>query len=245
MARNAVESRRDRIDLAHDAGFGAFSLGSVLSGTLVAYGAFAVLAAIAGGLLTAFGIDSANDLSGDFRDVGIGTGIVAAAVLFVSYLWGGYVAGRMARRAGVVNGLMVFVLGLLLAVGIGGAIGAQAGTDAITDNLRSIGVPTSGDEWIGLGTVAGLGAIAAMLLGSMLGGMSGERWHGKLLTRAMDPAVGPEVDVREPVAVAAAGGEHFDGDRWNTDDTSSTTSSKPTSTSTSTTLDEDLQRARR
>ena len=31
-----------------------------------------------------------------------------------------------------------------------------------------------------------------MVLGSILGGMSGERWHSKLLVRALDPAIGPE-----------------------------------------------------
>ena len=197
MARNVVETRRDRIALAHEAGFGSMSFGSALSGVLVAYGAFAVFAAIAGGVLTAIGVNESSDISADWRDVGVGTGVVAAAVLFVSYLWGGYVAGRMARRAGAFNGLLVFLLGLLIAAGVGAAVGMQANTDAIVDELRSIGVPTSGAEWTAIGTIAGIGALAAMLFGSMLGGAMGERWHGKLLTRAMDPTIGPEVDLRD------------------------------------------------
>jgi hypothetical protein len=47
-------------------------------------------------------------------------------------------------------------------------------------NLRSIGVPTSGDEWAEIGTIVGLGSLLAMLAGSVLGGILGERWHGKL-----------------------------------------------------------------
>jgi hypothetical protein len=41
-------------------------------------------------------------------------------------------------------------------------------------------------------TVAGLVSLAAMIVGSLLGGSRGERWHARLLTRALDPRVGAE-----------------------------------------------------
>lgn len=186
-----VENRKDRIELAHEAGFSKLSLGSVLAGVLVAYGAFAILAAIAGGVLNAFGVETETLSDNDWRQFGIATGIAAAVSLLLSYLFGGYVAGRMARRAGALNGLLVFVLSILLAAGVGAAIGSQADGDAITSNFRSIGVPTSGDEYMAIGTWAGIGSVLAMLLGSVLGGVFGERWHGKLLTRALDPSFGP------------------------------------------------------
>jgi hypothetical protein len=35
-----------------------------------------------------------------------------------------------------------------------------------------------------------------MVLGALTGGIQGERWHGKLLARAVDPAFGPEAEER-------------------------------------------------
>ncbi|MDP9209899.1 MAG: hypothetical protein M3O65_15710, partial [Actinomycetota bacterium] len=55
----------------------------------------------------------------------------------------------------------------------------RAGPTAL-GNLRSIGIPTSGEEWAEIGTIVGLGSLLAMLAGSVLGGILGERWHGKL-----------------------------------------------------------------
>jgi hypothetical protein len=196
MRVRTIENRRDRMELASEAGYPKVSLVSVLAGVLVAYGAFAIVAAITGAVLNALGIDTRGLSDNDWRQLGIGTGIAAALTLFLSYLFGGYVAGRMARRAGAMNGLLVFVVSILLAIGVGAAIGSQADGEAIMSNLRSIGVPTSGAEYSAIGTIAGLGALAAMLLGSLLGGIAGERWHGKLLTRAMDPSVGPDHDQR-------------------------------------------------
>src|SRR5437764_11903217 len=104
--KNVVESPRDRVALAEDAGMGRISGVSVLAGTLVAYGAFLVVLAIAGGIAAALGMNT--DLgSRDFRTLGFGGGIAVAVVLLVSYLFGGYVAGRMARRAGAMNGFLV------------------------------------------------------------------------------------------------------------------------------------------
>ena len=48
--------------------------------------------------------------------MGKGSAVTVTVVAFVAYLFGGYVAGRMARRAGLVNGLAVFVLAVLLVV---------------------------------------------------------------------------------------------------------------------------------
>lgn len=200
MARDVVvETRSDRAALAADAGFGRISLGSVLAGTLVAYGAFAVLLAVAAALVKAVGVDT-NLSTGQWRQLGIGGGIVVAVVLFASYLYGGYVAGRMARRSGAMNGLLVFFLGVVLAVGVAALARLFNAGDTVVHNLRNVGVPTTKSEWADIGTVAGVGSLAAMLIGSMVGGVMGERWHGKLLARAWDPEVGEGV----PVAPASA-----------------------------------------
>lgn len=246
--------------LAHDAGLGTLSVTSILAGMLCAFGCFAVLATLTGGVMRAIGVDSATDISGDWRDLGLITAIALGVVLFASYLFGGYVAGRMARRAGAMNGLLVFILGVLVAAGVGAAIGTQTDAETLLASLRGVGVPTSGDEWAALGTIAGMTLLLCMLLGAVAGGSLGERWHGKLLARAADPQVaGGEVDLRDgrtldderseqrERALVASGkrtdGAHFeaadgDEDSWDGNNRSRRI------TDTSTTLDDDLDQHR-
>ena len=195
MARDAVvETRRDRAELAADAGWGRISFLSVLSGTLVAFGAFAVLAALTAAVLAALNVDT--DLStNEWRQAGFAAAAVMAAIQFVAYFFGGYVAGRMARRSGAMNGVMVFFVGLLIALGVAAAVNGFADADAVSRDLRGVGVPTTWDEWRDVGAVAGIASLLAMLLGSLAGGIKGERWHGKLLARAWDPEVGDGVPV--------------------------------------------------
>ncbi len=194
---NRVESSRDRRAFASAASMGQVSLTSVLAGTLVAYAAFAILLAIVAAILAAVGVDTTGLTSNDWRQAGVVGGIVAALVLLLAYFFGGYVAGRMARRAGALNGGLVFVLAVLIAIVVGALVGTQTNTEALADNLRTLGVPTSGSEYGDIGTVAGIAAIVAMLLGAVLGGKAGERWHGKLATRALAPAATEPARPRE------------------------------------------------
>jgi hypothetical protein len=197
MRGNDVETRRDRTSLAQDAGMRKVSWLSVLAGTLVAYGCFAVLVAIAAAIGKGTGFDT--DLSGgEWRDLGIAGGAAIACLQLVSYFFGGYVAGRMSRRSGALNGFLVFVLGVVLAVGVAGIVTMFTDSGEVTRNLRNIGIPTSSDEWQQIGTFAGIGSLAAMWLGSMLGGSAGERWHGRLMRRAMDPTVGTGIPMTGP-----------------------------------------------
>ena len=179
------ETNKDRAKLAREAGIGKLSLLAILAGAVTAFGTFAILLAIISAIAGAIG---ANTDFGtlDWRSVGIGAGITIALVLLVAYLFGGYVAGRMARRAGWLNGLAVFVLAVLVPAILAAILSSQAdqvdpnvGPTAL-GNLRSIGIPTSGEEWAEIGTIVGLGSLLAMLAGSVLGGILGERWHGKL-----------------------------------------------------------------
>lgn len=189
-ARTMRETGRERRELANDAGFGGFSVTSVLAGVLVAYGAFAILAGLAAAALDALG--DKTDLTTDWERLGTTGGLVVAGLLFLAYLFGGYVAGRMARRSGSTNGFLVFVLSLVIAVGVAGVVNVFTDGADILRNLRSVGIPTSASEWSDVGTVAGIGSLLAMLVGSVMGGAWGERWHTKLLARAIDPAYGVE-----------------------------------------------------
>jgi hypothetical protein len=190
-ASNPIETGRDRAALTREAGIGKLSLISVLAGVLVAYGAFAVLAALAGAAAAVIGFDT--DLSANnWAELGIGSAIAAAVVLLLAYLFGGYVAGRMARRAGLLHGVGVFVLALVLVALIAVIAATQTDTSVIRGNLRSLGIPTTGAEWGEVGTLAGIGSLVAMLVGAVLGGLLGERWHTKLSRRAASPNYGSD-----------------------------------------------------
>jgi hypothetical protein len=220
-AADPIETGRDRAALTRQAGIGKLSLISVLAGVLVAYGAFAVLAALAGAAAAALGLNT--DLSANnWAELGVGSAIVAAVVLLLAYLFGGYVAGRMARRAGLLHGIAVFILALVIVALIAAIAATQTDTSPIRDNLRSLGIPTTGAEWGDVGTLAGIGSLAAMLVGALLGGLLGERWHTKLTRRAASPKYGPERDVptaddRGATAPAREDDDHDSAERGRSD----------------------------
>ncbi len=203
LRQRTVEGRRDRMAFAREAGLGRASLPSAVAGTMVAYGTFAVLVALVGGIAARVASSGHSDLSpNDWQNLGTGAGIAVAVLLALSYLFGGYVAGRMARRGGVVNGLLVFFLGVVVAAGVAAIVGTQTDSGTIVRNLRNVGVPTSGKEWSQIGTVAGVAALVAMLVGAATGGILGERWHNKLAARAADPGIGPAAEERRREAQA-------------------------------------------
>jgi hypothetical protein len=173
------ESPRDRKRLARQAGLGRLSFISALAGVLVAYGAFALLAALVGAVAVAIGLDT-ELASNDWTTFGMGSAVTVTVVAFVAYLFGGYVAGRMARRAGLVNGLAVFALAVVLVVVVGAIAASQTDTEAVQANLRSLGLPITATEWARIGTVAGIGTLVGMLVGAGIGGVVGERWHSEL-----------------------------------------------------------------
>lgn len=201
LRTRTVETARDRVGLAHDAGLPRISFMSVLAGAFVAYGAFALLASIFGGIASASGGDFEVP-RGSWQTAGIVSAAVLGLTLLCSYLFGGYVAGRMARRSGTTHGLLVFFLGFLMAAVAGMFATAIAGTDAVRDSVRdtlgAVGAPASGDDLRTMGSIGGIVALGSMLLGSIVGGRLGDRWHGKLLTRALDPTVGPSADTDRP-----------------------------------------------
>src|ERR687898_870338 len=117
-----------------------------------------------------------------------------------AFTFGGYTAGRMARRAGLRNGVLVAVFGVVLLVGVAAVAQFEGATSAIVDRLESLGGPTDGTTWYGVGVVSGAVALGGMILGASLGGVRGERWHQRLLVRAANPDIGPEADLRAEAA---------------------------------------------
>jgi uncharacterized membrane protein len=112
--------------------------------------------------------------------IGLTGGIALLVVLFLAYLAGGYVAGRMARFDGVKQGLAVWIIGLLVAVllGIAGAVlGSQYN---VLSQLNLPSLPISGDTLTTAGIIALVAVLVATLLGAILGGKLGTRYHRKV-----------------------------------------------------------------
>jgi len=183
-----VETARNRRQMVEAAGWRRTSPISVLAGTLVAFGAVTLVAAAAGAAGSALGLHTDGISTHEWRQTGIVAAAVGAVVLFVSFWFGGYTAGRMSRRAGARHGALVFLLSAifigLLAL-IAWAVRDSVHVD-IAANLRDNGVPTNRSTWSDIGLGAGIAGTVAMLLGSIIGGIRGDRWHGRLATAAVE-----------------------------------------------------------
>ena len=179
-ARDAVAAQRAR--------FGGIKWGAAFFGWLSANGLAVLLVALlsaagvalslAGGVTTA---DEATDEAVQQADtVGLSGAIGLLVVLFLAYLAGGYVAGRMARFDGARQGIAVWVIGLLVVIALA-VLGLVFGSEYnVLQQLNLPRIPI--DE--GTATTGGIIALVAVLLvtllGAILGGKLGDRFHRKV-----------------------------------------------------------------
>ncbi|HET8981207.1 MAG TPA: hypothetical protein VFN47_00840, partial [Pedococcus sp.] len=124
---------------------------------------------------------AAAQASENVQTVGIAGGIGLAVILFVSYFCGGYVAGRMARFSGMRQGLAVWIWAVVIAVlvaAVAAAAGAKYDVLSALDSFPRIPV-RQGDLTTG-GIVALVATLAVTLVGAMLGGAFGMRFHRRV-----------------------------------------------------------------
>ncbi|MGX5655984.1 hypothetical protein ACWKWC_14515 [Geodermatophilus nigrescens] len=181
---------RDAVDAQH-ARFGGIKWGAAFFGWLSANGLAVILLALLSAAGVAFGltqvssVDQAVDQAADQATaqadtIGIVGGIALLVVLFLAYLAGGYVAGRMARFDGVRQGVAVWVIGLLV-IAVLAVLGAVLGSEYnVLSQLNLPSIPISGDTLTTAGIVAGVAALLVTLLGAVLGGKLGTRYHRKV-----------------------------------------------------------------
>ena len=175
-ARDAVAAQRAR--------FGGINWGAAFFGWLSANGLAVILVALlsAAGVALglANGLNTADEAANHAQTLGLGGGIAVLVVLFLAYLAGGYVAGRMARFDGARQGLAVWFVGLIVVLVLAAA-GAILGSQYnVLKNLNLPRIPI--DE--GTATTAGIITLVAILLvtllGALLGGKLGERYHRRV-----------------------------------------------------------------
>lgn len=184
---------------------GGISGGAILTGAVVAFGAMFLLSALVGGVLTAMGLTAADVTTSEAVQAGLGAGIVLVLAQFLSYLWGGYTAGRMARGAGVANGLLVPLLAILVAILVGAVVASLGATANLNLPWSTNRLPLENNFLVDWSLAISIGALVAMFVGGALGGTLGARWHSKLERRTLDetPAPPAQVDLRERPAAAS------------------------------------------
>jgi hypothetical protein len=174
---------RDAVAAQHDR-FGGIKWGAAFFGWLSANGLAVILVALLSAAGVALGlaqnVDTADEAVDQANEIGIGGGIAILVVLFLAYLAGGYVAGRMARFDGARQGLAVWIVGLLVVLVLAAAGAILGSKYNVFQDLNLPRIPV--DE--GTATTAGIITLVAILLvtllGAVLGGKIGDRYHRRV-----------------------------------------------------------------
>jgi hypothetical protein len=168
--------------------YGGIKIGSAFFGWLTATGTAVLLTALLAAAGTAVGVatntdvgQAVNQAAQNASTIGIAGGIALLVVLFLAYYCGGYVAGRMARFNGAKQGIAVWVWAVLIAVVVA-ILGAVAGSKYnVLGTLNAFPrIPVDEGSLTTGGIIALLAAAAAPLVGAVLGGLAGMRFHRKV-----------------------------------------------------------------
>jgi hypothetical protein len=171
--------------------YGGTKVGAAFFGWLTATGTAVLLTALMAGIGVAvsLGTGQADDAAQAIEGVSLAGAISLIVILFVSYYCGGYVAGRMARFDGTKQGVAVWLWALVIAVIV--AVAAAVAGDKFDVLARLNGFPrlpiNEGNLATG-GIITALALVAASLLGAVLGGLAGVRYHRKVDRVGLDPA---------------------------------------------------------
>jgi hypothetical protein len=166
-AVHPITAARDR--------FGGVDFPASLVGMLTALAMVVLLGGLVGAAVGAIGYQTG--LSGDnVEDISTASLIGGLVVLFVSYVVGGWAAGRIARYDGARNGFMTGIWTLILAAILAG-LGVWLGDEY--DVLANVDLPQwfNEDAVTTAAIVSGVIGAVTMVVGGLLGGLWGTRYH--------------------------------------------------------------------
>lgn len=182
-------SLRDEVVRREKEKFGGMKVGAAFFGWLAATGAVVLLTALLAAIGAAIGLSDtdlgqvADQAAQNADTIGVVSAILLAVVIFIAYFGGGYVAGRMARFSGVLQGIGVWLWALLFAIVI--AITAAVAGPALDDvDLQGANafpqIPIAEGE-LATGSIITAVIIAVVSLGgAILGGITGMRYHRRV-----------------------------------------------------------------
>lgn len=187
----AASGRSDMLNRQKDRS-GGIKWGAAFFGWLTATGAVLVLTAIAAAAGVVLDLSTSGNQLGQQADrtagslataqtVGIVGAIVVLVVVLLAYAGGGYVAGRMARFNGARQGFAVWLWTVIIAA-VAAVVVAVAGSEFnIFANLHGLPrIPVDEGKLTTAGIVTALIALAAALVGAILGGLAGMRYHRRI-----------------------------------------------------------------
>ncbi|MBP1241073.1 hypothetical protein ABID92_001110 [Frigoribacterium sp. PvP120] len=170
--------------------FGGMRFGAGLLGWFAATGLGVVLFSILASITAAVVVGSSPSASplalqqtmadqGPVLSLVVGIGVLV--IVFVGYLVGGYTASRVARFSGLKQGLATWLWGLVITIVtsvVVGVVAVQAGDQSSPNSM----VPTVDDlTSMSVESLIFLGLVLVLsLLGALLGGVLGQRWHRRV-----------------------------------------------------------------
>lgn len=189
---------RDGSIPADDSRFGGIKIGSAFFGWMTATGISALLVALVTAVTLLAGAAGnvapstvLYQASRNFQTVSIIGALMLAAILFVAFYCGGFVAGRMARFDGARQGLAVWLWAVLASVAAA-ALVALAGPqfNSVLDATAFPGLAAKGEALTSGGIAALFIAALVTLAASVLGGRAGMHFHRRAELAAAEHRIG-------------------------------------------------------
>lgn len=175
---------RDAVIARQKEEFGGLKFGATFFGWLAAAGAGVLLTALLAAVGAGIGLSTnlnPDQVTGNAGTIGIISAIVLLVVILIAYFCGGYVAGRMARFHGARQGVGVWLWAIIAAVVVAilaAITGNQVNASRYLDGAPQI--PVSRESLTTGGIIAALAVAVTALVGAILGGLAGMRFHRKV-----------------------------------------------------------------
>lgn len=171
--------------------YGGIKFGSCFFGWLTATGSAVLLTALVAAAGAGVGLAqnvTTTDAAQNPRPLGLAGAIALVVIVFIAYLAGGYVAGRMARFNGVRQGIGVWLWAIVIAI-ILGVIGLFAGNrfDILARTNGFPRLPVNEGTLTAGGIILAAALVVISLIGAVLGGLLGMRFHRRVDRVGLEP----------------------------------------------------------
>lgn len=184
--REVVARERER--------YGGVKVGSAFFGWLTATGMAVLMTAILAAAGVAVGLATGTDLNEAANraaekpeTVGLAGGIGLLVIFLIAYYCGGYVAGRMARFNGARQGFAVWIWAIVMAVIVAALVAVGADQYNVLFQLNNFPrIPVDEGSLTTSGIAAAVLLAVISLVGAVLGGSAGMRFHRKVDRAGLD-----------------------------------------------------------
>jgi hypothetical protein len=178
----AQNSMREDVLEREQRTFGGIKVGSAFFGWVAAMGIAVLLTALAAAAGAAIGQSTSGDLNEAVSEnqvaVGFWGAIILAVIMFIAYYCGGYVAGRMARFNGALQGLTVWLWAVVIAIVVAILTAIAGSRYDILGNVNGFPrIPMDAADLTTAGIITAIVIAVVSLGGALLGGIAGMRYH--------------------------------------------------------------------